>query len=452
MRILMLSSMPIFPVNAGDRVRIWQIAQGLAHHAQVTLVLPYDDNSDGTSAHQASGAPYACTHAYPARRSSVLVSQAAMNEAEQTAGLQLVPTAPLTPTPIRKLQSLFSSRPYHVALRYSQQLYRTVESLLAHNTYDLIYCHFLYTIPYVLKAGLPIMLDQHNADRIYWQRKVTAESNHLRQWVIRQNLNKTATFEEKMLPSLAGIISVSEQDRQFMQGYATAFVNHFLVAPNGVDMTHYHPIDAIPDVERPAARRKLTLGFLGSMELTLNQTAVRTLLSEIYPALCRQLPDWDLHVLVVGRQPPAWLRHWASEHDSPHVQVTGEVPDILPYLHQMDLMILPLQSGAGTKLRVLEAMAAGVCIVGTSLAFDGLDEVISGQYAFIAHETQQFVELICRLAIDAALRQTTAQAAYHLVETRYSWSQITTNLAHELKTVYEMSGGASTKIAPKWEK
>lgn len=443
MKILMLSPIPLFPANAGDRVRIWQIAQGLANHALVTLVVPYHGQTASTiKAINTERMIHSFNHRQSDRADRAL---GRLEEQEQThqVGLHLVPTATSTPTRIRQLQSILSRRPYHVALRYDSQIRQTVHSLLALNSYDLIYCHFLYTVPYALHSRLPIVLDQHNADRIYWQRKLTAAADPLRQWVTQQNLAKTVAFEESILPALASIISVSEQDSAFMQGYATPTVPHFLVAPNGVDVMHYQPRTSPITQGRPGTKARLTLGFLGSMELALNQEAVLTLLREIYPAVCQRLVDWEVQLVVIGRQPPNWLSNWADEHQDPTVTVTGDVPDILPYLQQLDLMILPLQNGAGTKLRVLEAMAAGVCIVGTPLAFDGLDAITVGHHAFIAQDAHEFVEVICDLATNVAQRQATAGAARRLVERVYDWSTITKQLALELQTIYGTTDGTS---------
>lgn len=423
----MLAPLPLFPVNAGDRVRIWQIAQGLARHFEVTLVAPYDGQAPtwGESVYVAAS-EHRSLHGQPIdhRLPHSCTTQSSSR-------LHLVPTATPAHTRVRQLQSLFGQQPYHVALRYHKQTHQTIEALLALNDYNLLYCHFLYTLPYVGKSTLPILLDQHNADRIYWQRKLDTQPRAWRQWVMRHNLKKTIAFEEQMAPTLDGIVSVSEQDRRFMQEHAAPTVPHFFVAPNGVDPEHYqiNQADCSP-------RPRLTLGFLGSMELALNQAAVMTLLDDIYPAVRRQLPHRQVTVLVIGRQPPRWLVNWAQQHQDPNVTVTGDVADTLPYLHQVDLLVLPLQSGAGTKLRVLEAMAAGVCVLGTPLILDGLDKVIPGQHALIAHNSQALVEGICQLADNPTLRQQITRQARLVVEEHYSWQKITTQLAYEIDTVY----------------
>ena len=422
MNILMLSPIPVMPLNAGDRVRIWHLAQGLARHTSVTLVLP--ETEPVTTMHRP-----ATPDGWP-------------QAAEQQENLRLVTVPCPALTRWRQVKSMVSPWPYHVALRYQEAMQRAVAALLAQEDYTFVYCHFLQTLPYVAGANPPIILDQHNVDRIYWQRKLAAHLPRWRRWMIEHNLEKNIRFEEKALPQLHGIVSVSEQDRRATASYAAPTVPHFWVAPNGVDTTRYWyrqpPVTAV---------RKLTLGFLGSMELALNQEAVLTLLQKIVPHVQQQLTDWEIDVLVIGRQPPQWLRTWPQTEPTQKVTVTGEVPDILPYLHQLDLLVLPLQSGAGTKLRVVEAMAAGVPVLGTPLAWEGLDDLRPEDNGLTAQQPQAFVEAICRLAHDGVRRRQLAQQARIVVERHYSWHTITDRLAQSLAMLYGKDYGTKKTSA-----
>ena len=403
----MLAPLPLFPVNAGDRVRIWQIAQGLARQHEVTLVVPFGAQSETLPAYLAA------------------------NSISYPENLHLVATVEPLNSRIHQLQSLLSHQPYHVALRYQSQTHRLVTKLVDSNDYSLIYCHLIHTLPYALKQGLPILLDQQNVDRIYWQRKLATQQHFWQRLIVQFNLAKTTCFEEKMFPALDGIVSVAEQDRNLMQSYAAARLSHFLVAPNGVDLQHYQPRQ-----QQSLPQRQLTLGFLGSLELGLNQDAVLTLLQKIYPAVRQRLADRSVRLLVIGRQPPTWLTDWARQHQDSNIHVTGSVVDVLPYLHQVDLLVLPLQSGAGTKLRVLEAMAAGVCVIGTPFVLDGLEQVLAGQHAVVAHDIEAFVQSICDFVNNPDRYQQMTQQARLVAEERYGWQQITARLAAEIEKIY----------------
>ena len=412
MHILMISPIPIFPTNVGDRVRIWQLAKGLARYFEVTLLLPTDEQTKNWHS-------LATGHDIP--------------------NLSIVPVQSKPPNPLKRLRSLLSPSPYHVALRYRKALAQKVKELSQKHTYDLIYCHQIYTLPYlVADSSIPAILDQHNVDRIYWQRQVHAHQNSpILKWIMRRNLEKTIRFETKMLPLVSGIVSVSEVDRLetrralcadsllFKEGTKPP---HFFVAPNGADIKHYRFREALgTGVSKERDSSQLVLGFLGSMDLKLNQDAALTLIQEIYPAVQQQLPDKEVSVLIIGCHPPRQLLDLARPG---HITVTGTVPDILPYLHQVDILALPLQSGAGSKLRVLEAMSAGVCVVGSRLALVGLDVTTSTR---LANNHDEFVQTICQLAQNPNIRHQMALEARQLVTKQYSWEHTTSQLAQKIK-------------------
>jgi glycosyltransferase involved in cell wall biosynthesis len=407
MRILMLSPIPIFPLNAGDRVRIWHLANGLAYRHAVTLVLP-DDGYLGVGGDPGFTAPH----------------------------LRLAPTPWSPPGVGQKVQSLVSARPYHVALRYRLTLLQTVERLAA-QPYDLVYCHQLYTLPYACTTGLPALWDQQNVDRLYWQYKVSAYRRQpLRQLIARWNLRKIKRFEEEMLPTVAGLVAVSDADRQATQRLLNAS-QPCLVAPNGVDLAHYRLRDPQP------ATARLVVGFVGSLDLDLNQDAVLTLIHKILPPVVAALPERQVTLLIVGRHPPQWLIDLAAHDPHQRITLTGTVDDVLPYLHQMDLLVLPLQSGGGTKLRVLEAMAAGVPIIGSGFALMGLNGAQAHQHYLPAEQPEQFVTQIGWAAQNLVALQRLALTARRLVEARYGWLAITDQLAAEVEQLYHGRHGHS---------
>lgn len=413
MRILMISPIPIYPTNAGDRVRIRQLANGLADHHAVTLVLP-DDGYLRTGGDPGFTAP----------------------------NLHLAPIPWSPPGTWQKVQSLLGAWPYHVALRYRATLLQTVQQLIASAQYDLVYCHQLYTLPYACTTGLPVLWDQHNVDQLYWQHKVTAYRRQpLRQLIARWNLRKIKRFEEEMLPTVAGLVAVSDADRQATQQLLKAR-QPCLVAPNGVDLHHYRLRDLPPQTTNTEAhlieevRSKVVLGFVGSLDLDLNLDAVLTLIHQILPQVVARLPERQVSLLIVGRHPPQWLVDLVAALSHQPITLTGTVDDVLPYLHRMDLLVLPLQSGGGTKLRVLEAMAAGVPIVGSRFALMGLDGAQAGCHYRLAEQPAEFVAQICQAVQNPTDQCQMVLQARRLVEARYGWRSITDQLAEDLTQLY----------------
>jgi glycosyltransferase involved in cell wall biosynthesis len=158
-------------------------------------------------------------------------------------------------------------------------------------------------------------------------------------------------------------------------------------------------------------------------------SAAQHLYAELLPRIRAALPGVRFRLLLVGRDPVEGLRA-AAKRDA-GIELTGTVPDVRPYLRQMDVFVAPLQIGAGTKLKVLEAMASGLPVVGTDIALLGLAGQ-DGTHYRRANDDASFVQAVCQLAQQPDERQRMGRAARELVEASYGWAAITENLANGL--------------------
>ncbi|MBK9091422.1 MAG: glycosyltransferase [Anaerolineae bacterium] len=397
MRILMMSPACPIPAQTGGLVRIERILSGLAQYHSITFVAPFE----------------------PSEKYSLqeLTQQLPGNAV-------LVPTA--RPTAIRKFRSVLSIYPYHVSLYNEPKIASIVSRLLETEQYSLIYLHFLYTLSYIPRAvQIPVVVDQQNVDRVYWMRKASSPGGRIA-WRLAAGLNlyKTIWFENRILHRVSGYVSVSELDRKKTMVYASSRVPYFLVAPNGVDCQYHRQRFS------HANGRHIVLGFFGSLDLALNQDAARILCCDILPLVRAQSPDHDFSVLLIGRNPPASIQRLAA--NDPSIRVTGTVEDVRPFLEQVDVLVLPLREGAGTKLRTLEAMATGLPIVGTPLAFEGIDGLVDGLTALVAKDVHMFVSAILGLVQKPETRSAIGMNARCLVEQKFSWQSITERLAADL--------------------
>jgi len=103
------------------------------------------------------------------------------------------------------------------------------------------------------------------------------------------------------------------------------------------------------------------------------------------------------------------------------VIVTGEVPDVRPYYQQAKVSVVPLRSGGGTRIKILEAMACGRPVVSTSVGCEGL-HVVDGEHLLVADTPADFAERVVTLLKDQALRERLSRKARELVESQYDWS------------------------------
>jgi len=280
LNILMLSPVPVQPANVGDRVRVLGLAMGLAKHHNITLIAP-------------SAIP-SCSQSKKSVTKKFSYTPVPIKEAGYS----------------KKILSLISKWPYHTALRYQPEIHKMVKKKLADNKFDLIYCHFLQTLPYTQESNIPIFLDQHNVDFVYWERQVQQYKNSILKWLARRNLQKTIEYEHSNFSRITGVVSVSEEDSNMTKSYANKEIHNFLVAKNGVDLSEY----TVSTKQKYTDR--IVLGFLGSMNLSYNEQAATYLIDKILPLVKNNLPDIELSVLVIGKNPTKKLMKIAASSEN----------------------------------------------------------------------------------------------------------------------------------------
>jgi glycosyltransferase involved in cell wall biosynthesis len=191
--------------------------------------------------------------------------------------------------------------------------------------------------------------------------------------------------------------------------------------------------DAVVVIENGAAipstigvRRRVgvpRLVFVGWMYYPPNEDAAEFLVRDVVPELRRALGD-DFEVRIVGRAPA----HIHALGNQPNVTVTGFVDDLEAELRAADVAIVPLRDGAGTRIKILEAFAHGVPVVSTRIGAAGL-AIEDGRHLLLADDPHGLADACARVINDVVLRTELVQTARELVEARYDWRLIESQIA-----------------------
>jgi glycosyltransferase involved in cell wall biosynthesis len=217
----------------------------------------------------------------------------------------------------------------------------------------------------------------------------------------RGDVRSWARLQTSVARDVRAVVVCSEQDRARL-GVANA-----AVVPNGVDL---------PD--RPVGRRDVgtppSLCLHGSLTYGPNVDAARVLVRDVLPRVRAEVPD--VEVRLVGNVDDR-VRGLGAQAG---VVVTGSVPEITDELAKADVVTVPLRQGAGTRIKVLEALAHRLPVVATSIAVEGLD-VVDGEHLLIADEPGAFAVACQDLLRDDALRTRLADAGEALVRTGHGW-------------------------------
>jgi glycosyltransferase involved in cell wall biosynthesis len=178
------------------------------------------------------------------------------------------------------------------------------------------------------------------------------------------------------------------------------------VVPNGVDVAYY---SSVTRVENP---REIL--FVGSMDYHANVEAVTWFVSKVWPILKASIPD--LTFRIVGRDPSTQVLALAA----PDVLVTGTVDDIRPFYARAAATVVPLRVGSGTRLKILESMAAGVPVVSTRLGAEGID-VHDGSDVILADSPAELADGLRRVVTDQVLSERLKREGRALVVRLYDW-------------------------------
>ncbi|MGV0023856.1 glycosyltransferase family 4 protein [Phormidesmis priestleyi] len=274
------------------------------------------------------------------------------------------------------------------------------------------------------------ILVEHNVEAPLFAEKFQSSQMRTRLKVSRQ-LPQLRAIERNFTHQVDQVWACSQRDADLLEELygRTAPI---AVIPNGVNVASYDSARK-EEIEIPQSLEALqhSILFLGQLSYSPNVAAVNWLLESIYPKLRQKYPDCRL--LLVGHSPTERMQTAAKQ--DPNIIVTGKVPDVRPYLRAASLMAVPLQQGGGTRLKILEAFAAGCPVVSTRKGAEGLD-AIANHHLLISDDSENMVAAIDQLWSDPKLGQQLAQSAYELVRDRYSWEAIGQRVEIAVRQLY----------------
>ncbi len=305
-------------------------------------------------------------------------------------------------------RGLLRSTPYDVNWLRSRAFADRARALAAGGDFDLVHVDTLGLHPYAAAfRGVPIALNHHNVESHMMARRAATAGRSPLRGVFALEARKLARLEARACPAAAANLVVSSLDGDRLRAAVGDVA--LAVVPNGVDLDFFRP----PASAAPPARRLI---FAGGMSWYPNREAVRFLVAEIWPALAAADPGWDLE--VVGADPAPELLA-AAERDR-RISAPGFVDDVRPHLHRAAVYVCPIRDGGGTRLKVLDALAAGRPLVATRLAVEGLE--LAEEAHYLAAETPaEFVRQIRRLGDDPGTAAALAARGRAFVAERFAW-------------------------------
>lgn len=286
--------------------------------------------------------------------------------------------------PAGALANLFTRRSYFTARFYSPALARTLAAMLQQKVYDIIQLEHLYLceyLPVIRKhSKAKVILRAQNIEHRIWEKYLGSVKNPLQRLYLQMQTRRLKRFELRSGNRVDGVITLSEYDRQWFREHASS--SPVAAIPIGMEVS-----DAEPSVRNTSENSTPVFYHLGSMDWRPNDEGLRWFLRQVLPGITKKHPGFRMH--LAGKKMPLWY----FEQQSEFLLVDGEVEDAIGWQQNKDVLIVPLQSGSGIRVKILEAMALGKAVISTPQGAEGLP-VEHQRDILIANTPEEFEQCI----------------------------------------------------------
>jgi glycosyltransferase involved in cell wall biosynthesis len=312
------------------------------------------------------------------------------------------------------VQGMVGRWPVSVLNYTSPEMSAAVDRLTKASTFDLVHLDGIHMMRYA-RDSFRVVYNWHNIESEAMRRYSATVSSRARSMYARLTASKLAALEREILGTAFGHVVCSDRERDQLLRLAPAA--RVAVVENGVDSARF----ASAREHRPSGN----IIFVGLMDYSANVDAATSFTRRVWPRIRQHFPH--LNLWIVGANPvPSVVELQSIEG----VNVTGTVPDVRPYYQDAMAAIVPLRTGGGTRLKILEAMAAGVPVVSTPLGAEGLP-VRAGENILISEpdDSSMWIRHLASLADNPEERQRLIDSGLEMIRTGYDWETLGRKLA-----------------------
>ncbi len=385
MRILQLCNKPPYPPIDGGAKAMYNITLGLlnaGHHVKVVCI---------------------STHKHPLKVASV---PAHFRDSTRIEGIFVDTSLNV----VDAFTDLVTADNYNISRFFSPDMDIRLIQLLSQEQFDIIHLESLFVAPYIPTlrrySKAPIVLRAHNLEHVIQERIAQGERNFLKKPYRKFLANQLKNYERDVIKQVDGVAAITEADARAM-------------AMHGGKT----PITTIPFAVNPAeyetswAQGAPIFFHLGSMDWRPNEEGIRWLLRNVWPRVIREHPAAKLH-LAGNKMPKDMIRAHL-----PGTTVVGRVPDANRYIAQRHVMLVPLFSAGGMRVKIIEGMAMGKCIISTTMGAEGILHE-PGSNILLADTAAEFAEQIGTIITNPHLAITIGAKAAELIRLRYNNAQV----------------------------
>ncbi|HNS16901.1 MAG TPA: glycosyltransferase family 4 protein [Bacteroidales bacterium] len=310
--------------------------------------------------------------------------------------------------PVEAFLNLFSRQSYHIQRFISGEFEQKLIEILSQEEFDIIQLEMLYLTPYLKTirrySKARIVLRAHNIEHRIWERIACNCKNPLKRIYLGHIYRTLKRYELSALEQFDGIVAITRNDASFFRKTGTR--TPVIDIPFGVHLQDY-PKPQAAECSTPS------LFHIGAMNWYPNMEGIRWFLDQVWPLIHREFPG--LTFTLAGRNIPGWMYSLRV----PKLEIVGEVEDAMKFIRSKSIMIVPLFSGSGIRIKIVEGMTAARTIISTPVGAEGI-HCENGKNILFASTPEEFVEAVRSCIQDPEKCRTIGNNARGLIEQEHN--------------------------------
>lgn len=312
--------------------------------------------------------------------------------------------------PLQALKNLMANKSYHVERFISPIFTKKLVETLQKEKFDIVQIEMIYMAPYIetirSNSDAMIILRAHNVEHLIWDRIARKTIFPPKKWYLNHLVKTLKKYEMSVLDEVDGIAAITYRDAAFFRGKTSTPV---IDIPYGVN-----PDDFVPSYK---VKDKPNFYHIGSMNWMPNEEGIKWFLNNVWGEFVKKEPDAQLY--LAGRHMPQWLKKTKKQN----VHIIGEVEDAQEFIRENDIAVVPLLSGSGIRIKIIESMAMGKTVITTMIGAEGI-QYSEYENIIIADSASKMVETMRKMRKEPKEAERIGQNARKLIEYIYDNKKI----------------------------